>query len=492
MAINFLNTINFNQNELQNVVIDPTGSAPTTTEGAMYYDTTDDIMYYRNASAWVPMDGSGTGVTSLALATGTSTGAPLAISSGTGAITLTSNAYNGTSNIGYVPTGGSATTFLRGDGTWVVPTDLNYTYALSVGAVAANESTLSLVGAGGGSTTTAKFSGTTDEIEITTPSTGDGGDITIGLPAAVTITTSLTVNSGAAATRSSFGYHVTIPETPLVDTDAASKGYVDGLVEGGLQFKGTFDANDGEIVSGSLSGSYLYQLTGSAFDPAAERVEVEIGDYYVVATAGDFYGDSGTGTCSPTRPMTIGDSIIAVADAAEDASVCATWSIVESDVGVTSVTASAVNDELGLIISPTTGAVVAGIDIKGTTNLGAEPATDDELLLYDTDGDVNKAVTIANLASAVVNRKGSRLPLNISTTNVIQQVGPPAGTEGWEIACDDEFGITSALDVMVEVITSGGETVYADVTRSGGDMTINFVGSGIAQGTYEAILSTVV
>ena len=60
------------------------------------------------------------------------------------------------------------------------------------------------------------------------------------------------------------------------------------------------------------------------------------------------------------------------------------------------------------------------------------------------------------------------------------------------VACDDEFGISSALDVMVEVITSGGETVYADVTRSGGDMTINFVGSGIAQGTYEAILSVVV
>ena len=200
-----------------------------------------------------------------------------------------------------MPSGGSSSTFLRGDGTWVVPTDLNHTYALSVGAVAANESTLSLVGAGGGSTTTAKFSGTSDEIEITTPSTGDGGDITIGLPAAVIITTSLTVNSGAAATRSSFGYHVTIPETPLVDTDAASKGYVDGLVEGGLTFKGTFDANDGEIVSGSLSGSYLYQLTGSAFDPAATRVAIEVGDYYVVATAGDFYGDGGTGTCSPTR-----------------------------------------------------------------------------------------------------------------------------------------------------------------------------------------------
>jgi hypothetical protein len=32
-------------------------------------------------------------------------------------------AYNGTTNIGHVPSGGSNTTFLRGDGTWQVPTN---------------------------------------------------------------------------------------------------------------------------------------------------------------------------------------------------------------------------------------------------------------------------------------------------------------------------------------------------------------------------------
>ena len=71
MAINFLNTINFNQNELQNVVIDNAAAAPTTTEGAVYYNTDTDIMYYRNATSWVPMDGSGTGVTSFTNANGT-------------------------------------------------------------------------------------------------------------------------------------------------------------------------------------------------------------------------------------------------------------------------------------------------------------------------------------------------------------------------------------------------------------------------------------
>ena len=61
------------------------------------------------------------GVVSLATATGTSTGSPLDVSASTGALTLTINAYDGTTNVGYVPTGGSASTFLRGDGTWADP-----------------------------------------------------------------------------------------------------------------------------------------------------------------------------------------------------------------------------------------------------------------------------------------------------------------------------------------------------------------------------------
>ena len=55
-------------------------------------------------------------------APGTSTGTPLTITPTTGAVVATSNAYAGTTNIGHVPAGGTASTFLRGDGTWVTPT----------------------------------------------------------------------------------------------------------------------------------------------------------------------------------------------------------------------------------------------------------------------------------------------------------------------------------------------------------------------------------
>ena len=119
---------------------------------------------------------------------------------------------------------------------------------------------------------TITFSGTSNEVTVT----GSSEDAYVfGLPDDVTIAGELTV-SGTG--QSSFGGQVTIPATPSADTDAASKGYVDGLVSGGLTFKGTFRADTGEILSGTNDGSYLYQLSGSAFDPSAARVAVAVGD----------------------------------------------------------------------------------------------------------------------------------------------------------------------------------------------------------------------
>ena len=52
---------------------------------------------------------------------GTSTGTPIVVNPTTGNVLVQSMAYAGNTNVGHVPSGGGVTTFLRGDGTWVVP-----------------------------------------------------------------------------------------------------------------------------------------------------------------------------------------------------------------------------------------------------------------------------------------------------------------------------------------------------------------------------------
>ena len=80
--------------------------------------------FLRGDGTWVvPSTGPDTGVTSVSLALGVSTGAPLDATIVGRALNLTSKSYAGTTKVGYVPSGGTNTTFLRGDGTWVTPTD---------------------------------------------------------------------------------------------------------------------------------------------------------------------------------------------------------------------------------------------------------------------------------------------------------------------------------------------------------------------------------
>ena len=110
-----------------------------------------------------------TGVTSLAATT------PANVSAATGGITISIDAYSGTTGIGYVPTGGSATTFLRGDGTWADPgSQYEWTLAGSTGSETIADTTTVTLGGGTTGLTYAVAAG----VSVTTAGTlavGHGG-----------------------------------------------------------------------------------------------------------------------------------------------------------------------------------------------------------------------------------------------------------------------------------------------------------------------------
>ena len=74
---------------------------------------------------------AGNGVNAVSVATNSSTGSPLSGAILNRALTLTSNSYQGGSNVGYVPAGGSNTTFLSGGGNWETPTGTYTSFDLS-------------------------------------------------------------------------------------------------------------------------------------------------------------------------------------------------------------------------------------------------------------------------------------------------------------------------------------------------------------------------
>ena len=121
MAINFLNTVNLNKNQLnnaaiQNLAADPAGAV----EGQIYFNTVDhDLKIYANG-AWKEV-GATSGVETLSTTkAGNSTGNPLTVlSNAVGDVTINSFAYAGGSNIGYVPSGGLVDQYMDGTGAWV-------------------------------------------------------------------------------------------------------------------------------------------------------------------------------------------------------------------------------------------------------------------------------------------------------------------------------------------------------------------------------------
>lgn len=389
MAINFLNGINLNQNELIKARIEnqPNNSAAGTgVEGQLYYDTTADVLKVWAAGAWVEVGG---GV--ITLTTGNpntitigGTAANPTVAANTAAVSngslnlVTGDAvYDFVTGLGYVESVSSAnstfistvitgtaadpiitaslsatgtpdnTKYLRGDNTWS-PISGIYSFYVSDGTSSSQVSNADTV----------TFNGTTNEVTVAQ----SNKVVTIGLPNDVTLVGALTVNGTG---QSSFAGQVTIPATPVANTDAASKAYVDASTAGALVFQGGYNASTN---------------TPNLDSPPTGTIKK--GFMWTVTVDGTFF----------TEQVRVGDSLIAKVDTP---TTLADWTTVQSNIDLATLTTVGlgnVNAGAGIdvtysngtaTVSSTTTMFAATISASGsvTHNFGTKDVI---IQLYDT------------------------------------------------------------------------------------------------------------
>jgi len=550
MAINFLNKLNFNQNELDkarivNEVNDTAAGTPV--DGQLYYDTTLNVLKVGESGAWKEVGG---GVESLTTTqANNSTGNSLTVlNAAVGAVTINSFAYAGSTNVGYVPVGGSGTTFLRGDGTWVVPSNTIYTAAkgvveasevFSAAIVSTNQPTtanaLSTTASRtysvqtvtdndgllvvnipwtdtAGAITTVDASTANNRLGIAvTPTTGDvkvglnvvgldliGAadllvgdvvpfyDVSAGKNKKVAIssivakapqgtitsinegnyiqiddggtptptinvqgTTAATANRLVARDANGFG-QVQKPASGDSSLKIATTSFVQEAVVGNLQFKGGFNANTGALDSPLTTN--LYTNTATA-----------VGDYYVVTTAGNFFGNAAT-------PLTPGDSVIA-----QKAEVAG--SVIESDFIVVQS-----DTDLGTLTTPGLAGVINAASPSGTTTTvssgmftvkvdGAKfPETQPLVKIYGQDASgENTKETITSILS----NNSKKIALTAGT-GVVRSVVGGVVTYTVTTATAWEAGIVGT-NLMIQVTASNGQSVYPDINRSSTTFTVAFI-----------------
>ena len=174
MAQQFLTSINLNSNELQNALLHPLATAPTVgAAGKVYYNTTENVLYLSDGSAWRSISGD---ITSIIAGNG------ISVSGTTGDVTV-SLTDTGVTAGSY----GSATSIptftvdeqgrLTAAGTASISTDLDIAGDTGTDTISLSSETLTFTG-GDGITTTVSSSAVTIDLDSTVVRTS--GDQTIG------------------------------------------------------------------------------------------------------------------------------------------------------------------------------------------------------------------------------------------------------------------------------------------------------------------------
>ena len=422
MAINYLNSIDLNQNELLHAQIENQASdalAGTGVEGQLYFNTTDDVLKVWANGAWSSISGDITSVTAGNYLNGGGSIGDITINHDTTSRSNTTSsdspAYGGSfTTIDSVTTNTYGHVTAVNTKTVTLPASDDTTYDLTVpsgttnirlaGSDATNDDVT--ISATGSETTVTRISAT---------------ELRIGLPDDVTIAGELTV---AGTGQSSFAGQVTIPQTPSADTDAASKHYVDQAVTGALSYQGGYNA----------------ATNTPNLDSNPNPNPIKKGWTYTVTADGSFF----------TEQVRVGDVLIAENDAP---TTLAEWTTVQDNVDLadlTTVGIGNVNPGEAIDVSYSNGTATVSVEDSTATNKGAV------IVAGGTGINVtysNGTATIASTAQSA-NTYAATITDSVSGTTFNHGLGD---------------------DVIVQLYdATTKETVYADVQRNGNYLNITF------------------
>ena len=425
MAINYLNSINLNKNELLQGVIEnqpndaSAGASPV--EGQLYFNTTDHNLKQYNGTAWVSIAGDITGLTP---------GTYINIDNASGPIPTINHDLTTRTDTTSSNSPGYAGTFTAVDS--VTTNTTGHIMALNLKTVtmpSAEGYSWSLDGDTGTPRTitsgdTATFIGGTNISTVVNTPTGD--NLTINLNDSITLAGDLTV-SGGDITLGGTGRIQGI-DTVSAGTDAASKAYVDQAVTGLLEFKGGFNANTGDLDSPLTTDLYTNTV-------------IRIGDYYVVSTAGNFFGNAAT-------PLTPGDSVIAQSDVLNPGTTPATeadFIVVQSDTDLATLTTVGignVNPGGAMNVSYSNGTATVSVEDSSASNKGA-------------------VIVAAGTGISVAYASGTATVTN--TQNNSDNTATGTITAG---SLSGTVTHTFGINTIVQTIDSSGNTVYCDISRT--------------------------
>lgn len=426
----YLSNIDLNKNQLQNAVVHPLGTPPSSpSEGQIYYNSTigDKELYYYNGSAWIGLTSdSNNYLTSLSF--NTANGVLLAEINGLPDVTVSLDGrYALLSNI---PTN-IVETITTTDSTFIDLTpntavDGNVTVTANLSATGTPSSSTYLRG----DNTWAALPGN-PTITLSGEVTGSG-TTSISTTVADGVLDVANFNASAIVTESE-GIENNNNDTTL-PTSAAVKAYVDSATVGGLVYQGGYNA-----------------ATNTPNLDDTPIVGIKKGWTYTVTADGLFF----------TEQVRVGDVIISEIDSP---TTLADWTTVQNNIDLSSASQVGIGnvaEGTGVSVSYSNGtATVTNTDRGSSQNIFKNIAVSGQsTVIADSNNDTLTLVAGSNISIAT---NATTDTITISNTYV-------APTTSYAVTISDTSTITHNLntrDVIIQLYDAVTfETVYADVDR---------------------------